>query len=135
VDRALCRPLFAEFLTEAAEALKRPALTPLAEQYAELGRAWSTLADLALPDDVALLREAKTLLAHKAALVHGSGPAQELASTWARLAALEQIAAEQFPLSAESSRELRTQLRTQILAIHAREVAAQATLTQLLGEW
>ena len=39
----LCRPLFADFLADAAAALRRPALAGLGEQYAELGRRWSDL--------------------------------------------------------------------------------------------
>src|SRR5205085_8659120 len=53
----LCRPLFADFLVEAATALARPRLRILAEQYQELGRRWSDLADAALPDDVPAMKE------------------------------------------------------------------------------
>ena len=43
----LCRPIFAEFLAEAAEALGVPPLRTLAGQFADLGRQWSELADAA----------------------------------------------------------------------------------------
>jgi len=59
----LSRPLFAEFLEEAGQALGSRSLRALGEQYVDLGRAWSALADAALPDDVAAMREAKELLA------------------------------------------------------------------------
>src|SRR3982750_3396646 len=63
-------PLFAEFLGKAAEALGRKPMRIVADQYAELGRAWSALADAALPDDVPAMREAKELLARRAELMH-----------------------------------------------------------------
>jgi hypothetical protein len=129
----LCRPLFADFLAEAAGALAQPALASLGETYAELGRGWIDLADTALPDDVALLREAKALLAHKAALVHAGGPTAELGAAWAQLDALEQQAAEVFPLSDASCRELRLLLRERILALHRSEVDALDALATLVG--
>ncbi|HEV3449189.1 MAG TPA: DUF4872 domain-containing protein, partial [Gemmataceae bacterium] len=55
----LCRPLFADFLQEASEALGDACLSGLAERYAELGRQWTALAEAALLDSVPLLREAK----------------------------------------------------------------------------
>src|SRR5687768_7819912 len=54
----LSRPLFAEFLEEAGQALGSEPVRRLSERYADLGRAWSELGDAALPDDVAPIREA-----------------------------------------------------------------------------
>jgi hypothetical protein len=124
----LCRPLFADFLAEAAVALDRPALARLGAQYAALGQAWSTLADNALPDDAPLLREAKELLTRKATLIHAGGPPEAIQATWACLAELEDQAGESFPLSDADCRALRTQLREQIAALYAGETAAFAAI-------
>ncbi|HMO57989.1 MAG TPA: DUF4872 domain-containing protein, partial [Roseiflexaceae bacterium] len=129
----LCRPLFADFLTEAAAILARPDLADLGMQYAELGHAWSTLADTALPDAVPLLREAKALLTRQAVLLHMGAAADEHANIRQRMAQLEQQAALAFPLSGAECRDLRIALRQQIAALHAAEVAAHAVLGACLG--
>jgi hypothetical protein len=129
----LCRPLFADFLAEASTALADPALAELGERYAALGRAWSELADAALPDDVPDLHEAKTLYAHKAELLHEGAPAEEARAVWRRLGELERQAGEQFPLSDAGCAELRAALQSRIAALHQGEVAAHAALGAYLG--
>jgi hypothetical protein len=105
----LSRPLVAEFLDEAADALGWAALRPLARRYAELGRQWSDLADAALPDDVPAMREAKELLVRRSELLHSDGTAATAAvsAAWQRLDELAKAAGEQFPLSDAAARELR----------------------------
>jgi Domain of unknown function (DUF4872)/Butirosin biosynthesis protein H, N-terminal len=129
----LCRPLFADFLAEAAAALERPRLAALAEQYAGLGRSWSELADAALPSDVPALGEAKSLYARKAELVHSGAAADELRAVWQRLGELEQQARTQFPLSDAACAELRAQLRARILALYDGEVAAHEAILQAIA--
>jgi hypothetical protein len=126
----LCRPLFADFLGEAAEALRHPPLAELAERYAELGRGWAELANAALPDDLALFHEAKKLHAHKAELLHSGAPAEEIRAIWQQLDALEQQAREHFPLSDGDYAELRAQLRTRIEALYEGEVAAHEAIVR-----
>jgi hypothetical protein len=124
----LCRPLFADFLADAAASLRRPGLAALAEQYAALGRGWSALAGAALPDDAPALREAKELYARKAELTHDGGPAEEVRAVWQRLSELEQQAGERFPLSEAECADLRAHLQTQIMALYEGEVAAHAAI-------
>src|SRR6266853_778488 len=78
----LCRPIFAEFLKEASTALSDPALARLSEQYAALGRAWSELAEAALPDRVPALRQAREFHVRKAELVHAGEQPDVLAHMW-----------------------------------------------------
>ncbi|MFL5800855.1 MAG: DUF4872 domain-containing protein [Roseiflexaceae bacterium] len=130
----LCRPLFADFLSEAAEALRHPPLAALAERYAELGRGWTDLAAAALPDDLAIFRAARELYARKAELLHGGGSAEEIRAIWQQLATLEEQAREDFPLSDAAYAELRAQLRTLIAALYEDEVAAHAAIVQALPE-
>lgn len=128
----LCRPLFAEFLTEAGDALGRPVLRPLAERYAALGRAWGELADAALPDDVPALREAKELHARKAELRAAGEPAaaEEVRAVWDRIGELGRQARERFPLSDSDCAALRARLQERVAALHEGERAAHAALAE-----
>jgi hypothetical protein len=129
----LCRPLFADFLADAAVALRRPALAALGEQYAELGRRWSELADAALPNDVPMLREAKELHARKAELTHDGGPAAEVRAIWQRLGELEEQIKERFPLSDAECADLRVQLKARIMALYEGEVTAHAAIPNVIA--
>lgn len=128
----LGRALFADFLSEAAVALKHPPLASLAERYAALGRDWSALADAALPDDVGMLGEVKALLVRKAELYHSGASAVELRAVWEHLSAIEEQAGEGFPLSDGACRDLRLRLRERIAALYEDEVAAHAALLPAL---
>ena len=59
---ALLRPLYAEFLDEAAGHCRQPRLRDLAEQYRHCGQLWRTVSATALPHSVAPLKEAGELL-------------------------------------------------------------------------
>jgi hypothetical protein len=130
----LSRPLFAEFLAEAGAALGSASYRALGERYAELGRAWSELADAALPDDIPAMREAKELLARRSELMHSDVPdaTDEVRRTWARLDELAAAAQERFPLSDSAVADLRADLQRRVLALHAAEVAAHDALTASL---
>lgn len=129
----LCRPLFADFLAEAAAALHKPALVALAERYAQLGKEWSALADAALPDDVPALREAKDLHIRKAELAHAGGAAEEIRAIWGRLNELEQQNREPFPLSEADYVALRAHLRDRIRALYEGEVAAHTAMLDTIS--
>jgi hypothetical protein len=123
----LCRPIFAEFLTEAAAATKQKPLSDLARRYASLGEQWTELANAALPDDVALFRQAKLLQAHKAELATtgGTDSVEERRAAWQQLDALAVKAAENFPLTAADCRKLLDGLADRVESLHAAEVAAR----------
>jgi len=131
----LSRPLFAEFLEEAGQALGSRSLRALGEQYVDLGRAWSELADAALPDDVAAMREAKELLARRSELMHSDGAAavDEVGRTWQRLDELAKEAETKFPLSDGAASDLRADLKRRVLALYDGEVRAHEALTKALG--
>jgi hypothetical protein len=122
----LMRPLYAEFLEEAAQTLDDHSLRALAEQYGELGRLWSELADAALPDDVPELGRAKRLLAEKAeAMVSGGDDATaKIKDIWAQLEDLRVAARDSFPLSDDQCLDLRASLQQRILDIYEKENAA-----------
>jgi Domain of unknown function (DUF4872)/Butirosin biosynthesis protein H, N-terminal len=133
----LCRPLFAEFLGEAADALGSGSLRALGEQYSGLGRAWSELANAAVPDDVPAMREAKELLAQRSELLHSDGPpaTDAVRATWKRLDELATAAEQEFPLSASAVVNLRAELQRRVRAIHAAELAAHEALTAAVARW
>jgi hypothetical protein len=124
----LCRPLMADFLSEASDALRDSSLRALADRYTEIGRGWSALADAALPDQVPVMREAKELQARKAELMHAGGSAEEIRATWKRLVDLGREVREQFPLSEPECAELRARLQQRIMALYEAEVAAHAAI-------
>jgi hypothetical protein len=124
----LCRPLFADFLNEAADALDDNRLRGLAERYADLGRGWSELARAALPDDVPAFREARDLHDRKAELTAAGGSPEEIRGLWDRLGELQRQTGEHFPLSAAACDELRANLQARIRALHDAEVAARTAL-------
>jgi hypothetical protein len=126
----LCRPLFADFLTEAATVLSKPALRPLAERYAELGRGWSDLADAALPDEVPAFKEAKELHARRAELVAAGAPTDEVRAVGARLSELGNEVRAKFPLTDADATDLRATLQARVRNLYDGEVAAAAELDQ-----
>jgi Domain of unknown function (DUF4872)/Butirosin biosynthesis protein H, N-terminal len=130
----LCRPLFADFFTEAAAVLKDRRLTALADRYADLGGKWTELADAALPDSVPMFREAKTLIARKAELLVSDGPpgAEEIRGIWDQLGELTRQAADRFPLSNAECAELRADLKTRVLALYAGEIAALKAVAEFV---
>jgi hypothetical protein len=129
----LCRPLFAEFLAEAGSACDDKALTTLSTTYADIGRAWSELAQAALPDSVDGFREAKALFAQKAELTNSGGDPEEIRALWARLAELRSQICKQFPLSDAACADLRADLQTRVRALYDREVAARDDIGKLVG--
>ena len=130
----LARPIFAEFLGEAADALGSEPLRALGRRYAELGQQWSELADAALPDDVPAMREAKELLARKSELLHSDVPTStdDVRAAWARLDELAASSADTFPLSDAAAADLRADLQRRVLALHASELSAHEALTRVL---
>jgi hypothetical protein len=129
----LCRPLFADFLAEAAEALSDPSLRALSDRYAEIGRSWSELADAALPDDVPLMRQAKEILARKAELTHAGANPDEIRVLWKQLGDLDRQVSGRFPRSEAECAALRAGLQKRITSLYEAEVAALAALDTVAG--
>jgi hypothetical protein len=131
----LCRPLFADFLGEAADALNSAALRGLSERYEELGRDWSALADAALPDDLPAFREAKDLSNRRCELICTGGPTatEELRGVWERLGRLTDGAQERFPLTDADCAALRADLGQRIAGIYEKEQAAHAALGEAVS--
>jgi hypothetical protein len=123
----LCRPLFAEFLEEAAGALGDRGLSRLAERYAELGRGWSALAEAALPDEVPAFRKTKELLARCAEILTAEGTPSGSEET----ERFKELPGE-FPLDAAKSGALRRELKQRVAALYQGEVTALGALREWL---
>lgn len=126
----LSRPMFADFLAEAATVLEDPALAGLGERYAELGEAWSGLADAALPDSAPLLRRAKEALDRKSELLHteGASAAPAIGECWQELESIGVTVGERFPLSEAECDSLLRDLQARVRKLHAGEVEALASV-------
>lgn len=131
----LCRPLFAEFLLEASEALDRPDLADLAGEYSDIGHAWSALAEAALPNEVEAFRQAKQLMSRKAELFlsEGASGRESFQATWRELGRLADQAAEEFPIPPASLHGLLEELSARVAELYRREVQACAALRAAAG--
>jgi hypothetical protein len=129
----LSRPLFAEFLDEAATLGDDSRLHVLAKRYAKLGQKWSDLADAALPGGVPAFREAKKFYAEKAELTNSGGSPDEIRAAWARLGELRRQICDCFPLSESQSADLRAELQKRVRSLYEDEVSARDALGKVIA--
>lgn len=121
----LSRPLFAEFLREASDALGDKKLGALSDRYAALGRDWSALADEALPSTVPAFLAAKEMLVARSELMASHGGDTAGLSLCAKAMADAEVAMQRgFPLDAVASVALRRALKGRVMALYNDEVAA-----------
>lgn len=120
------RGLYADFLVEAAQILKRPALKESAEKFRESYQLWLEFADALLPDDVPMLGESKTLIQkkHNLFIKKGETASPEIKQINARLNELLEQSKTDFPLSNAQAAEFRANLRDILLKISAVEQQA-----------
>jgi hypothetical protein len=120
------RGLYADFLIEAAQILKKPALQESAGKFRESHKLWLKFADALLPDEVPMLAESKKLIRNKHDLfIHkGETALLEIKQINARLNELLEQSKVDFPLSNTQAAELRVNLRDILLKISAVEQTA-----------
>jgi len=120
------RGLYADFLDEAAQILRKPALKESAEKFRLSRRLWLELADAMLPDNMPLLGESKKLIQRKHDLFINNGEVAvpEIEQINQRLRELLTESEENFPLSDAQAAELRGNLRDGILKISLAEKQA-----------
>jgi hypothetical protein len=127
----LCRPIFAEFLTEAGEALADKRLIALSQRYREIGERWSELAAAALPDDVPAFAQARKLLDQRnESITTADGSAGAI---WAELESLKKAAGEKFPLSEADCDALRARLKPMIAGLYDLEITALDEIGRLVA--
>lgn len=129
------RRLYADFLEEAAEILKKPSLNGPAGLFRESYTLWCDFADATLPDDLPLLGESKALLQRKNDMFIEDGDAAlpEMISINARLNELLEQANTDFPMSPAEAAGFRAHLRDLLLKIEAAEQRAVESLRQAMA--
>ena len=120
------RGLYADFLIEAAQILKKPALKESAEKFRESYKLWLKFAEALLPDAVPLLGESKKLIQkkHDLFIQKGEPALLEIKQINARLNELLERSKTDFPLSNAQAAGLRANLRDILLKISAVEQTA-----------
>jgi hypothetical protein len=124
------RALYADFLDEAAQILKKPSLKDAAGEFRESHKSWLELADAMLPDDVPLLGESKQLIQkkHQLFIDQGESGLPEISEINVRLNELLKESETDFPLTDALAADLRTNLRDILLKISAKEQEAVTLL-------
>ena len=113
------RGLYADFLDEAAQILKKPALRKAAEKFRESYLLWIRFADVLLPDDVPMLGESKKLIRqrHRLFVERGEAALPDIKKINSRLRELLKASETGLPLSQSQAAELRSNLRELVLKI------------------
>ena len=120
------RGLYADFLLEAAQILKKPALKESAEKFRESHKLWLAFAAALLPDGISLLGESKRLIQkkHKLFIEKGDTALSEIEQINSRLNELLKQSEKDYPLSNAQAADLRASLRDILLKIRAVEQQA-----------
>ncbi len=131
----LFRPMFVQFLEEAAELLGKKALVNCAKSYHQLATQWSQLADTALSDAVKPFRRTKDLLRARTNLFEQQGqPAtQELEAIAEELRRIEVGQRKQLALDENATADLLVDLQEMIANLHAAERAAVESLKKVVS--
>jgi Domain of unknown function (DUF4872)/Butirosin biosynthesis protein H, N-terminal len=105
------RPLYAAFLTEAADVVGEPAYDEAAGLFARSGELWSAVAAAALPDDVPALAAYDAMVEERLALLldRGADAAEEIRAATVRVDELADAYAAE-PLDRSRSREVLDEL-------------------------
>jgi hypothetical protein len=115
----LMRPLYAEFLEEAAKLLGRKELSALAERYRELGVRWTAFAEFLLPEAFAATREGMRRLA---------------AGDGSQLEKLEELRKLPFPWDAGQITAFLDEAAGRLGALYEGELGVAQQLTEVVGK-
>ncbi len=126
------RGVYADFLDEAGLVLNKSALKDVADQFRLSAQAWSALADALLPEEVPSFKETRDLMLgkHKLFFEKGGAAPAEMQQMNARLEAIKDDIAANFPLNEAEVLAMSETLRAHILQIHDIEHKA---ITMLQG--
>ncbi|MGE0529367.1 MAG: DUF4872 domain-containing protein [Bdellovibrionales bacterium] len=134
VRGGLLRPIYADFLDEAAQITGRKPLSDLAEDYRNLANLWTALAEHALPSKIKSFKQTKDLLRKKLKLFTEKGEKghQGIEDASAKLRQLEVEINLKMPLQGQEADQLLQELRQEILVLHAAEVQTAQKLLRAL---
>ena len=130
----LYRPLFADFLDEAATVLKKKGLASCAESYRELASMWSAFAENLLPNKIGPFKKTKTLLKKidKTYIDKGPKAAKVVAKAYADLAKIETDLQKKFVWTPDETLEFLNESAQSLTPIIERELAAAKELSASL---
>lgn len=129
------RDLYADFLDEAAILLEKPDLTAVSAQFRTSAEAWGKLAEMILPEDVAVFKETREtmLRRHQLFLTEGNASLDERLAIHDRLETLKVEMETNFPWDEAAVVAFREGIAEQFLAIHDIErdavMALQGTMS------
>jgi hypothetical protein len=126
------RPLYADFLEEAAWWLKRPNLVEAAEKFRASAERWRELSAALLPDEVPSLKEARDLTDHQQALffAHGRAAQEQMQSLSARLEEMRSQIRQAFPLGKSGIEDLLEEIRRRVMAVLQTEQEAVSAISE-----
>jgi hypothetical protein len=130
------RGLYADFLVEASALLKKPALAEAADAFRKSARAWSALAQAALPDDDGGLGALRHMIREREDALQKDGP-DGLDGAHALVPkerALRRKLETSFPLDAGAIPDFLADLSRRVRAIHDIEQAAVEMLGRIVGK-
>jgi hypothetical protein len=128
------RPLYAEFLDDAARVMGRTELSTVAERYRHAAEAWDDVADASLPDGFEPLREAVDLSRRrKEAVRRGDAGDMEAAEAAEALNELADRFEPRLPLSDSEIDDILESLAGAIYAAYEAEVEAHSALSEVMG--
>ena len=128
------RPLYAEFLEEAARVMGRKELSTVAERYRHAAEAWDDVADASLPDGFEPLREAVDLpRRRREAVRRGDAGDMEAARAAMALNELADRFEQGLPLSDSEIDAVLESLAGAIDAAYKSEVEAHSALSEVMG--
>jgi len=125
------RPLYANYLEEAASWLQQPSLVEVAEKFRASAERWRELSAALLPDDVPALKEARDLTDRRQVLFFEQGRAaqEQMQSLSARLEELRRQIGRAFPLGKSGTEDLLEEIRRRVVAVYQTEQEAVSTMS------
>ena len=129
------RDTYAGFLDEASQILEKPALGDVARHFRTSAAAWAELGPILLPADVPLLGEMRQLMEreHSLFLQQGNDSLAERQQIHARMEAIKEEAAANFPLNDREITDLTGSIAAHVLKIHDIEQTAVTALQQAMN--
>ncbi|OGT28811.1 MAG: hypothetical protein A2Z17_01390, partial [Gammaproteobacteria bacterium RBG_16_66_13] len=129
------RGLYADFLVESAGWLKKPALAEVADTYRKAARAWSALAEAALPDSDSGLGTLRGIIRERedALQKDGRDGLERARALVPKERALRRKLETSFPLDAAAVGDLLADLGRRVRSIHEIEREAVTALGRIVG--
>lgn len=126
------REMYADFLEDASKILDNPALMRAAAQYHHAARAWDNLAEAALPDGVAALKQTKDLMTRRYEQ-YWHRDLDGVRETSADLEIMQANYDPAFPMNDEQVDSLFNNLQDKLMLVYDAEVEALETLRQAVS--